>query len=356
MRQYWRQLLGADELGRLAADLAATALHPSTYRNYGTALRPYLQYCATYSVHPLHVTPLDAARYVAWLGLRGTVAAASLQQYLSAVNRYLGDHGREPVAQGALVASVRRGLEGAQQDTRPPPIRVALPADAVLGFWTLAARVMARSPTWSSPSDPDAHLLRCLLACVCAFLYFQRGEAAVTTRTADLIVHADGVLLYARAYKGSRGVPPVQHPVHTLPARYFRSLMTLLRRFDAQRAAVNGGNLPRFRWALTDSEPAHTWSAATLSCWLAHACAAIGLAPPDGFSWTSHSLRKGAATAAYAVGVPLLKIKYCGDWAQESSAIHRYIDVAATPTPAARQLFAFLVPGPQPAASGRPVA
>jgi hypothetical protein len=50
------------------------------------------------------------ARYIAWIGERGTVKATSLQSYLSAVNDFFKDHGVEPVAQCDLVAKVRRGL------------------------------------------------------------------------------------------------------------------------------------------------------------------------------------------------------------------------------------------------------
>jgi hypothetical protein len=48
--------------------------------------------------------------------------------------------------------------------------------------------------------------------------------------------------------------------------------------------------------------------------------------PPEGFSWTSHSLRKGTTTAAYNVGVTLRKIKYFGGRSTESSFDLDYID------------------------------
>ncbi len=63
-----------------------------------------------FQLTPLEATPVDIARYLAWLGQRGTIAADSLQPYLSAINRYLQDHARAPVALGPLVAGVRKGL------------------------------------------------------------------------------------------------------------------------------------------------------------------------------------------------------------------------------------------------------
>jgi ADP-heptose:LPS heptosyltransferase len=50
------------------------------------------------------------ARYIAWIGERGTIKATSLHPYLKAVIGFFKDHGAEPVAQGDLVAKVRRGL------------------------------------------------------------------------------------------------------------------------------------------------------------------------------------------------------------------------------------------------------
>ena len=52
-------------------------------------------------------------------------------------------------------------------------------------------------------------------------------------------------------------------------------------------------------------------------------------------SWTSHSLRKGAATSAYSVGVPVDRVRFLGGWVPESKAVWTYIDLMAPPTSAA---------------------
>eukprot|EP00873_Tetraselmis_striata_P035731 jgi/Tetstr1/455995/TSEL_042773.t1 len=67
--------------------------------------------------------------------------------------------------------------------------------------------------------------------------------------------------------------------------------------------------------------------------------------PPPGFVWTSHSLPKAAATAAYTIGVVLQKIKHFGGWAQLSSVVLDYINLAALPCCVASwQLFGWLTP------------
>eukprot|EP00873_Tetraselmis_striata_P037031 jgi/Tetstr1/457295/TSEL_043900.t1 len=54
------------------------------------------------------------ARYITWLGNLGTIKASSVQPYLSAVNNFFKDHGREPMALGDLVSRVRKGLAASQ--------------------------------------------------------------------------------------------------------------------------------------------------------------------------------------------------------------------------------------------------
>ena len=46
------------------------------------------------------MTNIDIARYLAWIGDQSTVAADSLQPYLSAINKLLLDHGKSLVALG----------------------------------------------------------------------------------------------------------------------------------------------------------------------------------------------------------------------------------------------------------------
>ena len=97
------------------------------------------------------------------------------------------------------------------------------------------------------------------------------------------------------------------------------------------------------RWSLSPSEDKEFWSANTLSGWLKTAYTAAQLLPPEGFSWTSHSLRKGSASAANAIGVRLTDIRYAGGWSTNSTVLEaKYIDFAMQPTPAAWIFFGWL--------------
>eukprot|EP00873_Tetraselmis_striata_P018726 jgi/Tetstr1/438990/TSEL_027482.t1 len=71
------------------------------------------------------------ARYVMWLGNLGTIKASSLQSYMSAVNNFFKDHGREPMALGGLASRARKGLAASE--------RILFnQLDAASGMWTVA--------------------------------------------------------------------------------------------------------------------------------------------------------------------------------------------------------------------------
>jgi hypothetical protein len=85
--------------------------------------------------------------------------------------------------------------------------------------------------------------------------------------------------------------------------------------------------------------PTTTLTTDTLTTWLQRVLRAVHEQPPEGFAWTSHSLRKGAATEAYNIGTPMQKIKFFGGWARESDVVLDYIDPTVLPSPGAWQLF-----------------
>eukprot|EP00873_Tetraselmis_striata_P021044 jgi/Tetstr1/441308/TSEL_029559.t1 len=61
-------------------------------------------------------------------------------------------------------------------------------------------------------------------------------------------------------------------------------------------------------------------------------------------SWTSHSLRKGAASAANAIGLPLSHIRFQGGWATNSDIVLDYIDPNVLPSPGAWFFFGHIAP------------
>jgi hypothetical protein len=80
-------------------------------------------------------------RYTARLGLLGTVAASSMQPYLSAVNKYFRDRQLPPIAVGDLLADSRRGLEMQLQRIVPFDTRFPLSTPVALDI-LLAANTL----------------------------------------------------------------------------------------------------------------------------------------------------------------------------------------------------------------------
>eukprot|EP00873_Tetraselmis_striata_P015230 jgi/Tetstr1/435494/TSEL_024399.t1 len=81
-----------------------------------------------------------------------------------------------------------------------------------------------------------------------------------------------------------------------------------------------------------------------MSDWLSTSVRLVGAARPAGTSWTSHILRKGAASAANAIGVPLSHIRYQGGWATNSDVALDYIDPNVLPSPGASFFFGHIAP------------
>ena len=113
-------------------------LQPRTYKNYGSALTGFIEFFGETGVDPLEVTPVEIARYIAWLGERGIVEARSLQPYLSTINRFLSNHVRVPMALGPMITNFNKGLANCQHDLPPTPERVPLPAPVALAILILA--------------------------------------------------------------------------------------------------------------------------------------------------------------------------------------------------------------------------
>ena len=128
---------------------------------------------------------------------------------------------------------------------------------------------------------------------------------------------------------------------------YSRSprIADLLRAFfkDKRSMGPAGEKLSRRR-SITLQEEKEMWSADTLTEWLRAAYTAADSLPPEGLNrWTSHSLRKGAASAAHAIGARLTENRFAGGWATTSNVLEaEYIDFTMQPSPAAWLFFGYL--------------
>ena len=346
-----RNLLGTDLIGTTALHLLSSSLAPTTYANYDSGLRQFAAFCHEENIHPLLATTQSVVRYTAWLGLQGTVAAASLQQYYSAINKFFRDHQQQPIAVGELLADARRGLEMHQQRLQAADSRLPLPAPLALSLLTAAA-TLSTHLQWTPTSRHLIARFRALLAVCTTYAFFCRAESGVRCLSGDLVVDrpSQKIWLFIRKAKGDQRRSAVDKPILAIPTTANPVLADLLEYYCTQRTAYcnkfYNSSPPAALWSFVPYENSSDWqAAATLSAWLRDACDAVGATPPGGFKWTSHSLRKGAASAASCIGTPLHVVKYMGGWAKNSSVTEgKYIDPTMTPSPAAWQYFGWLVP------------
>jgi hypothetical protein len=193
-----------DDPGAQALALFQSALQPGTLENYGFNLAGFLEFCELYSVAPLDVSPVDIARYISWLGERGTVVATSMQPYLSAINKFLQNHARPPVALGPLVSGVRKGLEKCQRGNNPTPGRLPLPAPVAMPVLEGAEHLLPLIQ-WN-PRDPRLQLLRASVASIASYIFFNRGECSALCLAEDLVVTTDHITLQLREEKGKKDI------------------------------------------------------------------------------------------------------------------------------------------------------
>jgi hypothetical protein len=157
-----------------------------------------------------------------------------------------------------------------------------------------------------------------------------------------------GIFLYPGTRKGQRGTSTERKLLCELPDLAHPDTAEQLKYFDAARTKFSAGKIPDMWWAIILHEPTTNRTADTLTAWLQWVLRVVHEQPPDGFAWTSHSLRKGAATATYSIVTPMQKIKFFCGWARESDVVLDYIDPTVLPCPISWQLFGSMTPSGAP--------
>eukprot|EP00873_Tetraselmis_striata_P019426 jgi/Tetstr1/439690/TSEL_028109.t1 len=339
-----KDAFGSDELGQRTLDLLSSSLSAQTLKSYAGRLSQFAEFCHdSENISPLEATTATVVRYVAWIGERGHIAAKSLQPYLSAIHTFFELHNLVPIAKDSLhLTSARRGLMLRQRRLDAAPLRVPLPADVAYRFVSKAELIV-------SAPYPESHLdYRALLASVVNFLFFARGLTGVSCRVQDVHVDTYNITLQIYREKGRAGRRgPDDLRVLLLPVSEHPRVARLLHHFidNVQSVPlVTVGLAASNFWAVNVAEQSKPWTAATMSAWLSTAVNLVNVAPPASTSWTSHSLRKGAASAANAIGAPLSHIRYQGGWATNSDAVMDYIDPNVLPSPGAWFFFGHIAP------------
>jgi hypothetical protein len=193
----------------------------------------------------------------------------------------------------------------------------------------------------------------CLAVCV-NYTFFCRAKTGARCQTGDLIVDRpfEQICLFVRKSKGDQRRDTRDKLVFAVPIAANPLMADLLDYYTHHRAAFCATYYkrppPPAFLSFSPVEASAEWGAAsTISARLSLSLRTVNMSAPAGFKWTSHSLRKGAASAASYIGAPLPVIKYMGGWAKNSSVTEgRYTDLTMTPTLVAWRFFGWLTPSP----------
>lgn len=335
------------------AELTSTGLSPSTAKTYAGHVDKYLAYCAVASVDWWH-----EASPLLWLTSKtqpgsGVRSPHTLSAYRSAVHHLFQAHGLPPPRSASQDFNLlKRGFaqsladEGVVSDV---DLRGPLPAQVALLALDAGLAVPLAFPLQALDG---LRAVRALLFTAFGFTIMCRADTDAHMQDDDVVVHDnDAISVRLRVEKGHR--QDLRHrPVRLEPACAGGRLAWLMRRYlDARNS------LPDGPWRVLDAGSGASpttciwrlpgdgaWTSSSLACstLLNDALAYLRVAVPAGESWSSHSLRIGAATAAYVIGLPVERIRQLGGWAPESKAVWRYIRPGVAPCDAAIAFFGHL--------------
>lgn len=316
----------------LAVTIAAR-LAPSTWHTYASAFTRFVRFCASVQLNPLPASAATVLQYVDFLSQEGRLQASTVQPYLSAINTLHEQIGFPKPAVGVPLASFLRGWQRQQFFIAPLPSEGQLKAMPAAFAQTMLDRV---------PLLESVVALRAALFFLLSFVTMLRPDSLLSCL---LIQGQGGVLTYAPLRFKTAG--PVKGQARQVDISRLPFLAAGIGRFerlkgDSSSSSSSGGSVSW--WQLPGEQPPTTSHA---EGWFSSASRGA-LIPP---SFTLYSLRRGAASTALAVGVPLARIEFMGGWAEGSSALRRhYLDHSFPNNGAAQLFFGWLLSGALPVA------
>ena len=341
--------MGSWSGGGTALRLAASAHEDSTAEQYDRHWRTFCEWCSQNGLEPLPANPRMVFAYIGALAERGTIAADSLQPYLSAINSMHADSGLERPAVGHLIQRARQGMRRGQALQQTRDTRVPLLAQHVL---TVLGDTLARASAQRERLTPRAWAiwLRRRYALVLGFVFMGRQDSCVALLTVDHGVD-DRHLWLRLTEKMRRGWAfrrVIRLPLDASPVRGHASALPQLARlsriYTEARASLGTAGTPPAHFFQLPGEPRPLTR--HMSAWLDATLSEVHIQVPPGFAYLGHSLRSGGSSAAEAIGVSRYRGNWLGGWSQtgRTRELH-YIDPSVLPTPAAYALMGWLLEG-----------
>ena len=314
------------------SEIFGAALTACTTENYSRHFVRFTEYCEKRGLCPLPATTSTVLRWLAGDVCKADkVQAQSLQPYLSALNTIHADCEYPEPAVGRRIRRFRQGL-GHNLAKKRKAARTYVPARIIdeaheLGLSLTRAQLRTKA---------GRELLQAIVATVFTFVFFARGGSGAALRVQD-VRRSDAGLHVTLAKEKTRHSAAVSRVV-TLDSERIPGLDQLLRRWETVRGK---GQERRSYYALPGQR---SFPATQVDKWFKKVLDHLGASPPAGETWSGHSLRKGAASAANAIGVSLAKICHVGGLSVKAKTIFDYIDPTCPAAPAGRRYYGWLLP------------
>jgi hypothetical protein len=301
----------------------AAHLSPATWQTYGSNFGAFVRFCLGRQLPFLPADKLTGVLWAQHLAASCIVQASTAQPYFSAVNTMHHMLGLpRPCADNPMLTSFRKGWERQQQPIAPLPAVAGLALPPRLAFSLYTAL-----PSLSAPAA-----LRPVLFCFLCYCLMLRPASLLSVLWLRV---SEGFLQYKPLHWKGKRLQPDKAPVLQFPVSRLPFLVAALDRFSAQSGAA------RSFWQLVGDSSSPTTVVA--EGWFDSACQSARFPNADR-GYTLYSTRRGGASAAAAVGVPLHKLEAFGGWGVGSKALREcYLDHAVPADSHARMFFSALV-------------
>ena len=302
-----------------AAALLQAGYRPSTRTSYMSKFRGFLHYCADRDREPLPASTSTVVGYILWEQQRAMLTPPSLDKYLSAIKAVHVVAGLPDPLAHYLVRLARSGFRAGALERAGSlrPQRLPLPAS-----WLLAVVDFGLA-------TPDVYLRIQAAGLALAYMLFNRPGAAACIRAQDL-QFTDAALEaqlvdFKMALRTGRERHTFSVPLNGAD-KADRPMLLVRRVLEAHYAAH------RHPTAMLFADPAAPpaqrrfhLAARVTGRWLTRLREVVPLRTPLGGVYQGHSVRKGAASEAYALGVPVAVIAELLGHVSTQTSLQSYI-------------------------------
>ena len=300
----------------------------STISNYAGKWNMFLRFCEADQCIALPATPETVTTYVGYLAKRGTIHADSMGQYVAAISKAHAHCGfRPPITRDPdeLISSTLKGLSKLQKQIYSEDQVLYLPApyvDRILDSASASVPsvqaildslvIVGSSRRWQQLSKTQRTLCENFRSDVMVcfnFCDFGRADTQARMSAKDVGIDNERQVIFRLRFVKGRGGKKT-NLIFQWPAASVPALIDVLLVFKSLRDSVDAaaaGLMWRLPWERSTKWSTDHYDAVLRQCLLRH-----GFAAPDGFTYSSRSLRAGPVSAAKAIGVGIEDIRYLG--------------------------------------------